>query len=80
METLLDMLKDLNPGADFVQSNDFFSDNLLDSFDFMRLVAKIEEIYGIEINVEQIDENNFRNMESMKQVIIQNGGIVDASI
>lgn len=80
MENILNMLNNLNPGVDFGQSNDFFSDNLLDSFDFMRLVAQIEELYGIEIDVEQIDENNFRNLESIKQVIMQSGGIVDAIV
>lgn len=79
MQSLLNILKNIRPDGDFENSKNFIEDGYLDSVDLMTLIAEIEEKYNIEISLEQIEEENFKNIDSIEKIIIQNGGDLGVS-
>lgn len=69
MERLEKVLKNVREDSDFNSSKDFIEDGLLDSFDIVTLVEEIEEEYDIELNGSDIIPENFKNMESILELI-----------
>jgi len=64
METIIKLLQELKPETDF-NSNDFIHEGLLDSFDLLNLITKIEDEFSITINGEDILPEHFKNVESI---------------
>lgn len=76
MEKLLKILCEIRPDFDFTKSNDFIADGLLDSFDMVLLVAKLEEVFGISINGADIIPDNFYCLDRIKTLVEHSGGIL----
>ncbi len=76
MEKILEILTDLRPEFDFRTSSNFIEDGLLDSFDMIALVSRLEEDYHILIDGLDIVPENFTSVEAIINVIHKNGGIV----
>lgn len=49
-------------------NSDLFSQ--LDSIQFLNLIIKLEEKFKIKISEKKINKKNFRNIESIKKIII----------
>ena len=75
MERITDILKQVKPDADFSISKCFVDDGILDSIDIVSLILKFEEEFGIEINPEEIDPDNFQSVEAMFSMIERAKGI-----
>jgi acyl carrier protein len=69
MDKLLSILREIRPEHDFAASEDLIFDGLLDSFDIVTLVAKMEEGFGITIRGEDVQYNNFKNLKNIKRLI-----------
>jgi len=67
---LLDILREIRPGNDFAKSQDFVSDGLLDSFDIITLVAKLESCFGISIDGKDVRAENFKNLKTLKKFVL----------
>jgi len=76
MHRLLPILHVIRPEHDFVESQDFISDGLLDSFDIVTLVAKLEQQFCISIDGEDVISKNFKNLEALER-FVQRYSIVD---
>lgn len=74
MEKLLDILNEIRPEVDFVNSSDYIEKHLLDSLDIVVLVSDIEEAYAITIDVTDIIPENFNNLEAIVKLIERRGG------
>ena len=74
MDNIIKILKDIRPDSDFIDSQDFVSDGLLDSFDLISLVTELESNYGILIDALDILPENFCNVEAIARVVVKNGG------
>ena len=68
-EEILAMLTELRPEFDFTDSKDFVMDGFLDSFDIISIVSELNEAYDIEINVEDLEPDNFNTVEAMLELI-----------
>jgi acyl carrier protein len=66
---ILEVLQEIRPEYDFENSDDFIEDGLLDSFDLVRLVAELDEIYTISIDGEDILPENFSSIENIINLI-----------
>ena len=66
---LLAILKEIRPEHDFTTPDDFISSGLLDSFDIITLVSKLEENLHIDIDGEDINHENFRNLKSLEKFV-----------
>lgn len=69
MPGLIAILKDVRPDAEFSNSSDFIADGLLDSYDVLVLVQRIEESYGISIDGADVTPENFRNVGTLRSLV-----------
>ena len=66
---LLAILKEIRPEHDFTTPDDFISNGLLDSFDIITLVSKLEENLNVDIDGEDINHENFKNLETLEKFV-----------
>lgn len=71
---LIEILQEIHPQFDFQASQDFFADGLIDSFDLTRLIAALEEAYDISIGGDDLQAENFKNLEAL-QALLQRHGV-----
>ena len=69
LNNLLDVLNKIRPENNYLESQDFIKEGLLDSFDIITLVAELEEQFGISIDGEDVTQENFKNLETLKKFI-----------
>lgn len=75
-EKILEMLKDIRPEYDFMASDDFIGDGLLDSFDMVTFVSELEDTFGIVIDGLDIVPENFATIPAILETIKKNGGAI----
>jgi acyl carrier protein len=73
MNSVIDILKEIRPEFDFASSRDFLADGLLDSFDIVTLVAKLDRNYGISIHGTDIIPENFQTVPAIQTLLRKNG-------
>ena len=69
MEELLEILKDIKPGVDFENEESLIGDEILDSFDIVNLVTKINDEFDIEITPSYLIPENFETVEAIYNLI-----------
>lgn len=67
------VLAQIRPELDFSQSEDFFEDGVLDSFDLVTLVAELDRTYGISIDGMDIVPENFGNVSKIEALLARYG-------
>ena len=70
---VLEILQALHPQFDYSASQDYFADGLLDSFDLTRLIASLEEQFGVELTGEELQADNFRNLSAIQALLASHG-------
>ncbi len=65
MDELLEILKEAKPEVDFSTEKALIDNGVLDSFDVVQLVMKLNEEFDIEIGAEEITPENFNSAEAM---------------
>lgn len=73
MSKVLSILAQVRPEFDFAQSNDFFEDGMLDSFDLVTLVSELDRAYGISIDGMDIVPDNFSNVAAIETLLTRSG-------
>ena len=71
MEKLITILESIKPGVDFNQENNLIEDGILDSFDIVTLVAKINEEYDVDFPVSKILPEIFNTKEALLETILE---------
>ena len=69
MEELLKILEEIRPDVDFINEKKLIDDGILDSFDIISIVGELNEAYGIEIDVEDLESVNFNTIEAMLELV-----------
>lgn len=69
MDKLLEILKEAKSEVDFSTEKALIDNGLLDSFDVVQLVMKLNEEFDIEIGAEEITPENFNSAESIWAMI-----------
>ena len=69
MDELLEILKETNPDVDFINEKKLIDNGILDSFDVVQLVMKLNEAFDVEIGAEDIVPENFNSAESLWAMI-----------
>lgn len=72
-EEVLNMLAELRPEFDFLDSDDFVMDGMLDSFDIISLSSMLEEQYGIAIDGLDIVPENFASVDAIVALVEKSG-------
>ena len=69
MEELLKILSGICPKVDFVNEKKLINNGVLDSFDIISIVNELNEHYDIEIDVDDLEPDNFNTVEAMLELI-----------
>lgn len=69
MDKILEILKGIRPDVDFVNEKKLIDGNVLDSFDIISIVGEFNEAFDIEIDVEDLEPDNFNTIEAMQELI-----------
>ena len=54
MDTILEILETIKPGADFAASTDFIEEHLLESMEILQLVSELNDEFDINITLPYI--------------------------
>ena len=76
MKRIIDFLKELHPEFDFMTSEDYIEDGMLDSFDVVSLVSMMDKEYGISIKGREIVPENFSSLAKI-QALVKKYGVTD---
>lgn len=69
MDKLLEILQKIKPGVDFKEEVNLVEDSILDSFDMFVLVGELNEVYEIEIGIEDFLPENFNTVTNIMSLI-----------
>lgn len=69
MEKLLELLKGVRPDVDFENETALIDDGLLDSFDVVSIISEIDDIFGVQIRINELDPENFNSAEAIWNLI-----------
>ena len=65
MEKLLELLKGVRPDVDFENETALIDDGLLDSFDVVSIISEIDDVFGVQIRINELDPDNFNSAEAI---------------
>ena len=69
MEQMLEILKGIRPDVDFENEKLLIDANVLDSFDIIAIVGEFGEAFGVDIDVADLEPENFNTVEAMWELI-----------
>ena len=69
MEKVMSILKEIRPDVDFANEKRLIDDKILDSFDIISIVGEFNDAFDIEIDVEDLEPDNFNTVEAMLELI-----------
>jgi acyl carrier protein len=73
-EQILKILSEIRPEMDYTNDCNFIENGMLDSLDIIRLVAELDDLFGISINGADIIPENFKGLNEIENLIKTNGG------
>ena len=68
-EKILNILTELRPECDFINSNNYIEEGLLDSMDIVYLVETLEETFDISIPGTDIAPINFSSLSGIVKLV-----------
>ncbi len=68
-EKVLKILTNLRPDVDFNNETELISDEILDSFDIVSLVAELNSEFDVTIGADDLEEENFNSVDAMVELI-----------
>lgn len=68
-EEILERLKKINEEIVEDTNRDLLESGILDSFDIVNMVVKLEEAFGVDIDIDLVIPDNFRTAESIIKLL-----------
>lgn len=65
MEKLLEILKGIRPDVDFVNEKSLIDDGILDSFDVVSIISELDDAFGVQVRITELDPDNFNSAEAI---------------
>lgn len=69
MEELIEILKEIRPDIDFNVQENLIEEEILDSFDIVSLVARIDEEFDVQITPADLIPENFKSAKTIYNLI-----------
>lgn len=69
METLLEILNDIDETVDWANETALIDDRILDSFGVISLISELEDQFDVEIDASEIIPENFNSADAMWKMI-----------
>lgn len=68
-DQILNILREICPGIDFENETALIDDGLVDSLDIVSIVTEFMDTFDVEINVEDLQPENFNTVDAMVELI-----------
>ena len=69
MEKLLEILKGIRPDVEFENETALIDDGILDSFDVVSIISEIDDVFGVQIRINELDPDNFNSAEAIWKLV-----------
>ncbi len=69
MDDIIKILEQIKPGVDFNKEENLIEEEILDSFDIVTLVAKLNDEFDIEITPADLVPENFNSAERIYELV-----------
>ena len=69
MNDIIKILEQIKPGVDFNTEENLIEEEILDSFDIVTLVAKLNEEFDIEITPADLIPENFNSAQKIFEIV-----------
>ena len=69
MEKLFELLQGIRPDVDFENETALIDDGILDSFDVVSIISEIDDVFGVQIRINELDPENFNSAEAIWNLI-----------
>lgn len=69
MEKLLELLRGIRPDVDFENETELIDDGILDSFDVVSIISEIDDVFGVQIRITELDPDNFNSVGNLWALI-----------
>lgn len=69
MEKLLELLKNIRPDVDFENETSLIDDGVLDSFDVVSIISELDDEFGVQVKINELDPENFNSVESIWEMV-----------
>ena len=69
MDELLKILNEIRPDIDFERETKLIDGGILDSFDIISIVGELNQAFDIEIEVDDLEAENFNSAQAMWTLI-----------
>lgn len=69
MEKLLEILKNIRPDVDFENETSLIDDGVLDSFDVVSIISELDDEFGVQVKINELDPENFNSVESIWNLV-----------
>lgn len=69
MEKLLELLKNIRPDVDFENETSLIDDGVLDSFDVVSIISELDDEFGVQVKINELDPENFNSVESIWNLV-----------
>jgi len=69
MDQVLEILQGVRPDVDFESEKQLIDDDVLDSFDIIAIVGELDEAFGVEIDVADLEPENFNSVEAIWDLV-----------
>ena len=69
MEKLMQILQDIRPDVDFENETALIDDGILDSFDVVSIISELDDAFGVQIRITELDPENFNSVESIWNLV-----------
>ena len=69
MERLLELLKGIRPDIDFENETSLIDDGYLDSFDVVSIISEIDDVFDVQIRINELDPENFNSADAIWSLI-----------
>lgn len=69
MEKVIEILESVKPGVDFRNEKALVDDGILESFDIITLIAKLNEEFDVEFTVKEVIPENFNSAEAIYDTV-----------
>ena len=71
METLMNILREIDDSIDYEKEKALIDGRLLDSFGVITLVSELEEAYDIDIEASEMTPDNFNSAEAIYKMVVR---------
>lgn len=69
MEKLLEILKGIRPDVDFENETALIDDGILDSFDVVSIISELDDAFGVQVRINELDPENFNSAEAIWKLV-----------